>query len=155
MVEHGRVQLLIVAANVESSALEAPLFASTLPTVVKLAKKAGVPLAVWPAVESPRLLEQRSVEWFAPALFVSSLLYTTNAHAVSVALSMLANYLTTLFGQSSGAGVRLDIYVHNGAKGSTTKVSYRGPVAGLERLDDTIRAAAAVPQTTKPDDSDD
>jgi hypothetical protein len=152
MAELGRDSILILPANAEALSSEAPIFASTLPTVVKLAKQEGLPFAIWPVVENPRLLEQRSVEWFAPALFVSSLLYTTNPHAVSVALSIVANYLTMLFGGTSAAVVRLNVYVRNDKKGSTAKISYKGPVAGMKHLDDAIRAAAAV-ATRKDDDA--
>lgn len=147
MAKLGQSTLLIVPENARALPHETPIFSSTMPTVVKLTKREGVPLAVWPSVGSPRLIERRSIEWFGPTLFVSSLFLIGQQHAVSVVLGVVANYITQIVGLGgtsgrSGAMVRMGVYVHNDKKGSTTRISYNGPVAGLPQLEGAIRAAA-------------
>ena len=141
LVEASRDSILLVPAGIEAPSDERPVFASSLPTVLKLARAEGVPMTIYGAPESPRLLEKRSSEWFGPAMFISSLFMTGNPNAVAVALGMLANYLTTLFSGREGASVSLDVYVADHRSRTTTKVSYRGPVGGIRDLRGPIEAA--------------
>ena len=136
--EEAATKLFFVPLNVEGS--DEPIFASTLPTMTKLAKQQGLAFGVYPTESPPQFLEQRSIDWFAPAIFISSLFYTQNPHAVSVALSMLANYLTAIFPGRNDVGARLDVYYRDDNRKVTTKIRYSGPVSGLSEIDATIHA---------------
>jgi hypothetical protein len=135
----ARNAILLVPVNIEEP--EGRPFASSLPTVLKLAKADGVPMAVFGSPAAPPLFERRSSEWFAPAMFVSSLFLSDNQNAVSLALSMLANYLTTLFSGRAGASVSLDLYIADTGTRETTKVAYRGPVEGIHAIQGVVEAA--------------
>jgi hypothetical protein len=137
----ARDAILLVPVGVEAPSREGRPFASSLPTVLKLAKASGVPMAVHGSPASPALLERRSSEWFGPAMFISSLFLSDNQNAVSLAISMLANYLTTLFSGKPGASVSLDIYIGDTETRETTKVTYRGPVDGIHEIQGVIEAA--------------
>jgi hypothetical protein len=138
IVQEATNQIVLLPNNIESTEGEQNLYASSLPTVLKLARQHGLPVAVHGDVSSSALLEQRSVEWFGPAIFVSSLFASQNPHAVSVALSMLANYLTTLFSGRSDASANLDIYVRQDRAGTITKIKYNGAVSGIVGVKDTV-----------------
>jgi hypothetical protein len=141
LVQASRDTFVLLPAGIEAPSDKRPIFASSLPTVLKLARAEGVPMKVYKAPESPPLLDRRSSEWFGPAIFISSLFMTENPTAVSLALGMLSNYLTTLFSGREGVSVSLDIYVADDGTRTTTKVSYRGPVSGIRDLRGPLDAA--------------
>jgi hypothetical protein len=62
LVEASRDSILLVPAGIEAPSDERPVFASSVPTVLKLARAEGVPMTIYGAPESPRLLEKRSSE---------------------------------------------------------------------------------------------
>lgn len=141
LVAAARNAILLLPVGVEARSSEGRPFASSLPTVLKLAKASGIPMAVYGSSASPPLLERRSSEWFAPAMFISNLFLSDNQNAVSLAISMLANYLTTFFSGRTGASVTLDLYIADTGTRETTKVAYRGPVDGIHEIQGVIEAA--------------
>jgi len=63
-----------------------------------------------------------------------------NPAAISVALSVLANYVTDLFKGTVGSKkVSLDIYVEKTDKKTVTKIKYTGDAEGLKNLDGVIK----------------
>lgn len=113
-------------------------YSSTLPTVAKLLKEKGIPLHVVGSDGEPALLDQRSIEWFAPILFVGSMFYTQNPHAVSLALSVIASYLTDIFKGNLGSVANLTICLRDDGTQKTKKVTYKGPISGLRELSEAI-----------------
>ena len=132
-------QVFFVPVNIESA--DEPIFTSTLATVTKLARQQGVAFGVYPTEPSTKFLEQRSIDWFGPPMLISSLLYTNNPNAVSIAFGMIANYLTSIFsGRQDDVAARFEIYVQDDVRKVTKKIQYNGPVCGLEKIDPAIKA---------------
>lgn len=79
----------------------------------------------------------------SPILFVCAALYSQNPSAVSVALSVVANYATDLL---KGVGNReenakLDIVVETKGTSMFKKISYEGPADGIKSLAEVVRRA--------------
>jgi hypothetical protein len=138
-------RIVFLPSNFETDNKENMHFPSTLPTVLKLAKKEGLAVCVFGDPVSTKLLEQRSFEWFAPSMFISSLYFSSNPDGVSIALNMLSNYLTTIFAglpKSTEGSVSLNIFYKNEKTGLTKKVSYKGPSSGLKEVSRSVKALA-------------
>ena len=87
----------------------------------------------------PSYLHMRSYDWIGPTIFVPAVLISENSAFVSVALSVIANYLTDLFkGMRKTSNVRLNIVVEESSEKSCKKISYEGPVEGLQSLVDAV-----------------
>ena len=83
--------------------------------------------------ERPKLpyIKNNSFEWVAPTIFVAASLWSENPNAVSVALSVIANYATDVFkGVTGKKTVKLDIVVESKKTKTTStttkKISYEG-----------------------------
>lgn len=64
-------------------------------TVRSLFRSSGVPLDdLVSAEEKPSYIQNNGFEWIAPTIFVGSSLISENQTIISVALSVLANYVT-------------------------------------------------------------
>lgn len=79
-------------------------------------------------------------EWLAPTFFVTYSVLTQNPNMVSVALSVVANYLTDFFkGMSGDKKVKIDIIVEK-EKGKTyKKITYEGDGKGLDELAEIVK----------------
>uniref|UniRef100_B0T6I4 Uncharacterized protein n=1 Tax=Caulobacter sp. (strain K31) TaxID=366602 RepID=B0T6I4_CAUSK len=113
------------------------------PTIRKLLRSAGLPVSgLLPDGKTSPLILNRSAGWAGPALFISAGLLSANATAVSVALGILTNYLSDfLKGSLREKGVELDIIVERRGDRVCKKISYQGPIEGLEAL---ARAVARI-----------
>ena len=88
----------------------------------------------------PSYLHTRSYDWIGPTIFIPAVLISENPAAVSVALSVIANYLTDLFkGMRKTSNAKLTIVVKK-PDGSYKRISYEGPAEGLSSLADTVEA---------------
>lgn len=94
---------------------------------------------------SPQPLVTRrdhDIKLVLPMLFVTAALLSENPSAISVALSVIANYAThVLQGVSRGGKVRLSVIVETTKTKSTKRIDYEGPPSGLceiARLAETI-----------------
>ena len=84
------------------------------------------------------VVEKGLEEWIAPMIFVSSALLSQNPHIVSVALGVISNHVTDLFRRIPEYGtVRLDIVVETKKK-TYMRISYEGPVSGLEKAEQIV-----------------
>ena len=59
---------------------------------------------------------------------------------VSVALGMIANYLSNIFMGQKDARANLDVLVRNDEKKTTKRVSYKGSVGGLTEVNEAIKS---------------
>ena len=92
--------------------------------------------------EPELLVEQRSGDWFAPILFVSSVAITQNPELITIALSVIANYVTDFFKGKDSPNIRLKV-VHKETKTSkVTEIYYEGKLDGLTNLKDSIELIA-------------
>jgi len=81
------------------------------------------------------VVEKGLGEWILPIIFVSSALLNQNPHIISIALGVISNYVTDLFRRIPDyKNVKLDIVIETGKK-TYIKVSYEGPVSGLEEVE--------------------
>ncbi len=106
------------------------------PTIRKLLRGGGLPVSgVLAEGEKPQLILNRSAGWTGPALFISAGLLSSNATVVSLALGVLTNYLSDfLKGSQRDKGVSLDVIVERKGDRVCKKISYQGPIEGLEAL---------------------
>ena len=110
-------------------------------TVRKLWEREGIPETQLepPDIVFPAVVE-RSADWVAPTIFVSSMLLSSTPELVSVAIGVVANYATDfLKGRLGEPTVRFDVVVETTKSKSCHRVSYTGPVDGLDGLPDIIR----------------
>ena len=114
------------------------------PTIRKLLRSGGLPVSgLLPDGETSPLILNRSAGWAGPALFISAGLLSTNAAAVNMALGVLTNYLSDfLKGSLREKGVALDIIVERRGDRVCKKISYQGPIEGLEALANAVARIA-------------
>jgi len=110
-------------------------------TVRALWREAGLeesrleePEEQWPTAQKD------AFEWLGPTIFVSASLLSEDPNAVSVALGVVANYVTDFFkgvprGQRRAS---LDVVVED-PPGSYRRVRYRGPPEGLQEAAQVVR----------------
>lgn len=123
------------AAELKRSSEEA-----TVRTLLRNAGLSSSPIRVGTA-RVPVVIN-RSVEWVAPVLFVSSAMMTNDPNAVSLALGVLSNYLTDLFrGVSGERAVRVEIIVERSKDKEFRKIEYVGDIEGMKGLDKVVEAA--------------
>lgn len=84
-------------------------------------------------------ITEKAYDLLLPTLFVGSALLSQNSYVLSVALGVIANYVTEHFRGSPGnKDVKLSIVVQT-AQGLYKKVDYQGPGQDLPRLHDIVR----------------
>jgi hypothetical protein len=89
------------------------------------------------------IVQNNSIQWVAPIIFVSLSAWSQNASLLSVALSVIANYLTELFKGKPSAEVQLEVVIEKNKAGHFAKVSYSGPVDGLNAVAKIAKDAAS------------
>lgn len=117
------------------------LYEDETPTVRILWREAGVvetPLLP-PGTPTPQISEKSFESWMGPTIFVSLSLMSQNPELVSVALSVISNYLTDWFkGFTDRRKAKLDIVVQTRNVGYK-KIHYDGPVDGLKDLPPIVK----------------
>ncbi len=97
-----------------------------------------------PDAPFPQLQEKSFVEWVGPTLFIGFSLWSQNEALVTLALSVISDYVTDfLKGLPGEERAKLDIVIET-RDGSNKKVNFRGPVSGLKELPDILRSVAEV-----------
>ena len=99
--------------------------------------------------EKPSYIGHRSFEWELPTLFFSPPLLLANQAIVTVALSIIANFLTDtlkkIARKQEATGreqtCKLGMVVETGKDNSKTykEISYEGPIDGLSELDEIVK----------------
>jgi hypothetical protein len=120
---------------------EEPVYLTTAQSLLKLFAQKGIPAqSLSDLSASTALRDERTLDWIAPTLFVSTLLLAENPAAISLAMSVIANYATDLFkGVKKDPSVKVTM-VQTAPKGKgARKVRYEGPVSGLEQLPKVLR----------------
>jgi hypothetical protein len=75
-----------------------PVYAPSTDSVVKLFAQKGIPSNAVSSLSTETLLkDERAMDWLAPTLCVTALMFAQNPIAVSLALTVIANYATDLF----------------------------------------------------------
>ena len=113
-------------------------------TVKTLFRSAGIPYSdVFSAERRAPYIHNNSLEWVAPTLFISAGLVIENQNLVSMALNVISEYVMKLFrGVSGEKRVSLDVIIEKTNGKTCKRISYNGPVEGLESMGDIVRTVA-------------
>lgn len=91
--------------------------------------------------ENLNLRQRRSIDWYAPTIYIGFSLLTQNPTLVSIALNVLSNYITDFFKGTFGEKkVKLDVVVEVTPKKTYKRISYEGNADGLKNLDKIIKS---------------
>lgn len=115
-------------------------YPSTVESVVKLLRQYDVPVDTLNIIDAETpLQDNRGLDWIAPTFFVSGLLLTQNPTMVSVALGVIANYVTEIFkGLKSDPEVKLNIVQTANDGKKAQRINYEGPVSGLPEVEKVL-----------------
>jgi len=136
------IELVILPRDVDTAATAAALIhEADAATVRKLLAAAGLRVRqVEPSASRLPVAVQKSADWIAPTLFVTSLLLTQNASAVQIALGVIESYISDyLKGIVPSSRVQLSFVVETSRSGTTKRVLYQGPVSGIRDLARILR----------------
>nr|WP_157223030.1 hypothetical protein [Leptospira interrogans] len=115
------------------------LFSENTITVNKLFISNGLAVKMIGISEESKYINNRHIEGVAPALFLSSAFISSNPNATSIALSIIANYLTDLFkGFSKEPDVTIRLYIEN-KRGEIKEAVYKGPVSGVDKFQKSMK----------------
>jgi hypothetical protein len=118
------------------------VFSNNTSAIAKLLQENGISARQADVSGQVLFRDERSFTWLGPVLFVSAAAYAENPNIVSVALGVIANYLTDIFrGQTSTTRAKLEILTEMSPGKTYRKVSYDGPVEGLRDLPKVVQAA--------------
>lgn len=134
--------IAILPENFETAAARSDFIQrSEAATLKALFRNNEVPFSeILPSAEKSAYSQYNNLDWIAPAIFVSGSLLSQNPMAVSLALSVIGNYLTDFFrGIPGRKGVKIDIVIERRRDRSCKKITYEGDVQGLTRLVDIMR----------------
>ncbi len=110
-----------------------------------LFREAGLPVAVYqPDGAKIPYLQENDITWVGPVLFVSYAALSQNPHILSLALSVIANYVTDLFkGLPQPARMKLSVVVETKTTKTTTtvtkKIDFDGPPDKLSEINGLIK----------------
>ncbi len=91
--------------------------------------------------ERPQHLVLKDADWYGPTLFIAAALATENPQLVSIALSLIANYLTDFFkGRGGRSTAKLQVVVEKGPDGTCKMLSYEGDISGIADLKKAVQA---------------
>lgn len=89
------------------------------------------------------LIEQRSGEWFAPILYITSMAISNNPELVSIMCGVIANYVTDFFKGQKKPSIRLKVIYKETKTSKLTEISYEGDIEGLDKLEESIFKVAS------------
>jgi hypothetical protein len=110
-----------------------------------LFRQADLPFSVYQpdGVKIP-YLQENDITWVGPVLFFSAATISENPHIVSVALSVVANYVTDLFkGSAQPTRARLSVVIETTTTKTTTKTTkkfeFDGPPDKISEITGLIK----------------
>lgn len=112
-------------------------------TSISFYKYAKSKLEIKYFTEPELLVDQRSGDWFAPILFISSAAISQNPELITIALSVVANYVTDFFKDSTKPNIRLKIIYKETKTSKLTEIYYEGGLEGLDQLKEPIKIIAS------------
>lgn len=136
-VQPSTVSILPINLETAPSPLDF-VFPTTTATVHTLFRNAGISYdEILPHQVSKRYKLDRGDDLILPVLFLAARWVYDNRAALKQILDLLRDYLQRRFMVSDSSHVSLDL-VRENPDGSFTKMSYKGPLAGLTVVLDTI-----------------
>lgn len=133
----------VLPANFESAETRDQLiFDAQAGTLRTLLRNEGLQITdLIPAIEGRRSVHNKSSDW-AAVLFVSASMLSADPTAVSVAIGILSNYLTTYFQGRSTKDVKLELVIEKQEGRTCKKLTYEGPIEGLSSIEEAIKRLA-------------
>jgi hypothetical protein len=110
-----------------------------------LFREADLPVTVYqPDGTKIPYLQENDITWVGPVVFFSAAAISQNPHIVSVALSVIANYVTDLFKGSPEPGrAKLSVVVETHTTKTTTtvtkKIDFDGPPDKISDIDKLLK----------------
>ena len=136
--------LLLLPDNFETANTgEVLLYPPDTATLRKVLEAAGVPMAQ--VAEAPKIayVVNRSAAWMTPVLFISTMLLTDNAMAVSIGLNVASSFITDILrGIGGPKHVKFDLVVERERDGICKRIKYEGDPSGIPALLDVIKVVA-------------
>lgn len=134
--------ITLLPFNFESAITRDDLvYDNSVKTIRTLFRNANLPDERIEKTEEPIGYRQLNhLEWLAPTFFITSSLLTQDPTLVSIALSVVGNYLTDFFkGMTGNKKVKIEIVIEK-EKGKTyKKVTYEGDGKDLHELSEIIK----------------
>ena len=117
--------------------------ASQTSTIRKLLLQEGLPLCdIVAGSQRPPYVKNKSSALIVPALYLSASFLSENSTLVSVALNVISSYVYEAMKHVGiGREVKLEIVIETRKNETYKRISYEGPVEGLETLPASIREA--------------
>ena len=111
-------------------------------SVKKLLRSADIPHSeILPHEHRISYVQNNSWDWIPPLLFVTYDMLSQNPDATRIVVELIRNYLIRLRPDLGvERAVKLEFVVELNEAGVCKRLSYEGPVSGLERLPETIRS---------------
>lgn len=139
--------LLLLPMSIEHTlqGQEYVVYASSTTSVLKLLKSNSIPVRL-AISETKRIAyqENRSSDWFAPTILISSALLSQNPELVSLAINIISSYVYDIFkGKAADPSTRCTFAYVGKAKGKM--VHYEGPVSGLSKIPQIIKELENAP----------
>ena len=89
------------------------------------------------SIENCIFVDNRSLDWLCPTIFVSYSLLSQNPAITSVILNIISNYVYDLFkGRKDDPNIKCSVVVER--KNYSKKIKYEGPVSGLKEFEKIV-----------------
>lgn len=104
-------------------------------------KHSGTAMSLTFLNEPITLLEQRSGEWFAPAMLITSQFMASHPNVVSIACNLVSSYIYDIFKGASKPEVRMTVLCEKRGTSKIVRIDYAGAVEGLSTVQTAIDKA--------------
>lgn len=91
--------------------------------------------------EPTSLIEQRSGEWFAPAMLITSQFMTNHPNIVSIACNLISSYIYDIYKGIAKPKVQMTVLCEKKGTSKLIQIDYQGDVEGLSTVQAAIDAA--------------
>lgn len=126
--------------NVESN--DQFIYRESTKDIVKLFSLNSIELdSYWKNKRSKSYKHEHSAEWIGPTFFLGAALLSENSNAISVALSVIANFLTDLFkGKAPDTTFKMEFIIETKKNKSFKKLFFEGKPTDIDKLIKLIKA---------------
>lgn len=131
----------ILPENIETANSAAEfIFTETTTPIKKYLRQNGVNIQVIED-ENSSYRQRKSVDFYAPLLFIGYTVFSENSAIASVGLNVLSNYITDIFkGTFGDKNVKIEIIVETSPKMTYKSITYEGNVDGIKGLSNVIQS---------------
>lgn len=112
-------------------------------TTLSFYKYAKSKMEIEYVTEPEILIEQRSGDWFGPVLMFTSIALRENPALISIACSVIANFVTDFLKGEKKQNIRLKVLYKETKSTKITEICYEGGLEGLASLEKSILEVAS------------